>query len=158
MRLSKLKLIGLALLTGLGCGFALAQTTIVQTAISGNEVWRVAQNPGGPEAYIAINTVRGSEPILTASGSGAATSTAVAGTLCWTGTAPTTWTVTFTAAPADGTFIKLCTDTTLTTLVTTAAGSGDTVNAGLSSATMTANATFPSWQYKASSKTWFRIQ
>lgn len=138
-------------------GGALAQS-VVQTSITGNEVWRAAQGPGGPENYIAINNVRGSEPIATKSGSGAATSTATVGSLCWVGTAPTTWAVTLPAAPVDGAFVRLCTDTTLTTMVTVTAGTGDTLTTTFSSQTLTANASFPTWQYKASSKTWFRIQ
>lgn len=151
-------LFGAALFAAALMGFAIAQTTVVQTTITGNEVWRVAQGPGGPEAYIAINTIRGSEPISTQSGSGAATATAVPGTLCWVGTAPTTWAVTLPAAPADGTYVRLCSDTTLTTLVTVTAGSGDTLTTTFASQTITANASFPTWQYKASTKIWYRIQ
>ena len=151
-----LKYIGVAIFAGLA-GYAVAQT-VVQTSISGNEVWVVGQGPGGPGSYIGINTVRGSEPILTKSGSGAATSTAAPGTLCWVGTAPTTWAVTFQAAPADGSIIHLCTDTTLSSMVTTTAGSGDTMRAALSSSTLTADTSFPGWQYKASSKIWYKVQ
>lgn len=158
MRLSRLKLISLGLLFGLGIGWAVAQTTVVQTAISGNEVWRVAQGPGGQEAFIGVDTIRGSEPIATKSGSGAATSTAGLGTLCWVGTAPTTWAVTLPAAPANGAWVRLCTDTTLTTMVTVTAGSGDTLTTTFSSQTLTANASFPTWQYFSATKIWYRVQ
>lgn len=155
MRHPRIK-IALGLLLGLAVGAAFAQT-IVQNQISGNEVWRAAQGPGGPEAFIGVNSVRGSEPITTQSGSGAATATATPGTLCWVGTAPTTWAVTLPAAPVDGAFVRLCSDTTLTTLVTVTAGSGDTLTTTFNSQTITANASFPQWQYKASTKIWYRI-
>lgn len=151
-----LKYIGVAAFAGLAT-LAIAQT-ITQTSISGNEVWVVGQGPGGPSSYITINTVRGSEPLTTKSDSGAATSTATSGSLCWVGTAPTTWAVTLPSAPADGTFVRLCSDTTLTTMVTVTAGSGDTLTTTFASQTLTANASFPTWQYKASSKIWYRIQ
>lgn len=157
MKLSKLKLVSIALIAGLCAGYAFAQT-VVQTAISGNEAWVVGQGPGGPSSFIAINTVRGSAPILTTSGSGAATSTAVAGTLCWVSTAPTTWAVTLPAAPANGTIVRLCSDTTLTTLVTVTAGTGDTLTTTYNSQTITANASFPAWQYLSSTKIWYRVQ
>ncbi len=145
--------IGVGLLTPL----ALFAQTVVQNSISGNELFRTQQGQGGTGGLLAINTLRGSQPITTKSGSGAATSTATPGTLCWVSTAPTTWAVTLPAAPADGTVVRLCTDTTLTTLVTVTAGSGDTLTTTYNSQTLTANASFPAWQYKASSKIWYRI-
>lgn len=146
------------LIAGLFTGaFAIAQG-VYQSAISGNEAWSVAQGAGGPSQWININTVRGSAPITTTSGSGAATSTATPGTLCWVSTAPTTWAVTLPAAPADGTIVRLCSDTTLTTLVTVTAGTGDTLTTTYASQTITANASFPAWQYKASTKIWYRVQ
>jgi|SRR5882672_2516289 len=132
--------------------------TVVQGQITGQETWQVGQGPGGPGAFINIDTVRGSEPMATKSGSGAATSTAVAGTLCWVGTAPTTWAVTLPVAPANGTMVKLCSDTTLTTMVTVTAGTGDTLTTTFSSQTITANASFPSWQYFSTTKIWYRVQ
>jgi hypothetical protein len=137
-------------------GVAIAQP-IVNTAISGNEVLQVAQGPGGPGGFLGINTLRGSMPITTKSGSGAATSTATIGTLCWVSTAPTTWAVTLPAAPADGAIVRLCTDTTLTTMVTVTAGSGDTLTTTFASQTLTANASWPAWQYLASTKIWYRV-
>ena len=154
---SKLKWLFGGALVALAFGGVFAQT-VIQNQISGNEVWRAAQGPGGPEQFINIDNVRGSEPIATKSGSGAATSTATLGSLCWVGTAPTTWAVTLPAAPPNGSFVRLCSDTTLTTLVTVTAGSGDTLTTTFSSQTLTANASFPTWQYFASTKIWYRIQ
>lgn len=149
-------LAGATLALAFACG-VYAQT-VVQNQISGNEVWQVAQGPGGPGSFINIDSVRGSEPIATKSGSGAATSTAVPGTLCWVSTAPTTWAVTLPAAPVNGAYVRLCSDTTLTTLVTVTAGTGDTLTTTYASQTITANASFPTWQYLASTKIWYRVQ
>lgn len=142
----------LALLVGLG-GLAVAQS-VVQNQFSGNEVVRAAQGPGGSESWAPM---RGTVPITTTSGTGAATSTATPGTLCWVGTAPTTWAVTLPVRPADGTVVTLCTDTTLTTMVTVTAGSGDTLTTTFSSQTLTANASFPAWQFKYSTRIWYRV-
>jgi hypothetical protein len=153
----KRNLLALVFVGGLvALGAAIAQP-VVQNAISGNEVLQTAQGVGGTGSFIAINSLRGSEPITTQSGSGAATATATPGSLCWVGTAPTTWAVTLPAAPVDGAYVRLCTDTTLTTMVTVTAGSGDTLTAAFTSQTLTANASWPSWQYKASTKIWYRI-
>ena len=146
-----------ALAGGLIASLAFAQS-VVSTQISGNELIQTQQGSGGPGGLLNINTIRGSEPIVTKSGSGAATSTAVPGSLCWVGTAPTTWAVTLPAAPANGTFVRLCTDTTLTTMVTVTAGSGDTLTTTYASQTLTANASFPTWQYYSATKIWYRIQ
>lgn len=141
------------------CAGVYAQPFVTANAISGNEVWRVAQGPGGPEQFIQINSVRGSEPITVQSGSGAATTpSAPLGSLCWVGAAPTTWAVTLPVAPVDGAYVRLCTDTTLTTNVTVTAGTGDTLTTTFASQTLTANASFPTWQYRAASKIWYRIQ
>ena len=96
-------------------------------------------------------------PIATQSGSGAATATATIGTLCWVSTAPTTWAVTLPAAPANGAIVRLCTDTTLTTMVTVTAGSGDTLSTTFASQTLTANASWPAWQYYSTTKIWYRV-
>jgi hypothetical protein len=138
-------------------GIATAQP-IVQNQISGNEVLQTAQGVGGTGSYIGIDTIRGTEPITTKSGSGAATSTATNGTLCWVGTAPTTWAVTLPAAPPNGTYLRLCTDTTLTTMVTVTAGAGDTLTTAYTSQTLTANTSTPAWQYYSTTKIWYRIQ
>jgi len=151
------RLIWAALAVGLCASLAYAQT-VVQSTLSGNETWNVGQGPGGPGGFITSNLIRNSSAIATKSGSGAATSTAAPGTLCWVGTAPTTWAVTLPSSPGDGTEVRLCTDTTLTTMVTVTAGSGDTLTTTFSSQTLTANASFPAWQYYRSTKIWYRVQ
>ena len=96
--------------------------------------------------------------IRTTSGSGAATSSHLGGSLIWTGTAPTTWAVTLPSNPTSGTRAYIATDTTLTTLVTVTAASGDTLVAAYASQTLTANATVAGWQFFGPSRTWYRIQ
>lgn len=96
--------------------------------------------------------------IRTLSGTGAMVTTAPVGLLVWVGTAPTTWAVTLPSAPNNGDAVHLTTDTTLTTLVTVTAASGDTLVASFASQTLTANTTIVGWRYYAPSRTWYRIQ
>lgn len=140
-------------------GFAIAQTTIIAQTFSGDEVIRASYSgPGSAEAWYSLSYIRNSTQIRTVSGSGAATLTASGGTTCWKSTAPTTWAVTLPAAPPAGTVVTLCSDTTLTTNVTVTAGSGDTLTTTYNSQTITANASFPAWQYHQSDKVWYRVQ
>lgn len=136
---------------------ALAQTGVVQNTISTNEVFRAAQGPGGPEAWIGIQTIRNGQHLLTTSGSGAATSTAAGGTLMWIGTAPTTWAVTLPSPAFAGEQVRLTTDTTLTTMVTVTAGGSDSLHATYNSQTLTA-LTPVVFQYRMADTTWYRIQ
>jgi hypothetical protein len=98
------------------------------------------------------------QQIRAVSGTGAAVTTAIDGSIVWVGTAPTTWAVTLPANPNNGTTIRLATDTTLTTLVTVTASSGDTLVAAFASQTLTANTTVVGWQYYAPTRIWYRIQ
>lgn len=147
-------LLTLALVGGLSAP-ALAQ---VQNDLSGNETWNVGQGPGGPGGQITSDMVRNSTQVVTKSGSGAATSTATGGLLVWVGTAPTTWAITLPRNPPDGTIQRVTTDTTLTTMVTVTAGSGDTMAAAFSAQTLTANTTVVAWQYNRPTKIWYRVQ
>lgn len=135
---------------------AFAQT-VVQTTITGNEVWVAGQGPGGPGNYIGIDTVRNGQRLITTSGSGAATSTATGGTLYWTSTAPTTWTVTLPSPAFAGEMVRLGTDTTLTSMVTVAAGAGQSLDFTYSGVTLTAG-TSVLFQYRAANTTWYRLQ
>lgn len=168
------------LLLGAALGVGLVSTPMLAQSVSwpsftSGFVWPAASGVGGQSAFltsdsiiayiasantaaIAASVAGVNSTITTKSGSGAATSTATGGTLCWKGTAPTTWAVTFVAAPANGTVIRLCSDTTLTSMVSTTAGSGDTMNGALSSATITANTTVNAWQYNAADKVWYKVQ
>lgn len=97
--------------------------------------------------------------IRTVSGSGAAVNALTqSGTYVWVGTAPTTWAVTLPSNPNNGDAVHLTTDTTLTTLVTVTAASGDTLVATFASQTLTANTTIAGWRYYSPSRTWYRIQ
>lgn len=153
------------LLIGLASGFVLGLAAlavaqpVAQSALSGNECWNAGQGPGGPSfGWLCINPVRNSTNIVNVSGSGSATTTATGGTLAWTGTAPTTWTVTLPTVPANGTIVRLTTNTTLTTMVTVQAGGSDTLSGTFSSQTLTANTTVVGWQYSLANTTWYRIQ
>ena len=148
-------LLSAALLLGL-IAPASAQKVVQQT-ISGNEVWVAAQGPGGTGRYIGINTVRNGQAFAITSGSGSATSTAAGGVLMWIGTAPTTWTVTTPAVPFDGEEIQLTTDTTLTSMVTLTAASGQSLHATYSAQTLTA-LTPVIFYYHAANTTWYRVQ
>jgi hypothetical protein len=151
------KLLGAALATALA-GAAYAQVnSVVQTSLSGQEVWRAAQGPGGPEQYLGIDTVRNGTQFQKTSGSGAATSTATGGTLMWIGTAPTTWAVTLPATPFPGQRVVLTTDTTLTSMVTVTAAAGSTLHATYTSQTLTA-LTPVVFQYQLLTTTWYRTQ
>lgn len=154
----------LALALAICCvgAYALAQTVVQQT-ISGNEVWSVSQGPGGAGSVIGINTVRNGIQFATTSGTGSATSTATGGVLEWTGTAPTTWTVTTPKVAFDGEMIILATDTTLTTNVTLSAASGQSLHGTYSSMTITASTAGTAspnleFTYHAANSTWYRIQ
>lgn len=145
--------LSLAFVMGL-CAPSFAQVT---PKPSGNELLRCTL-PNGSACQIVMGTVRNSTNIAIKSGSGAATSTGAGGMLVWVGTAPTTWAITLPAAPADGTIQLVTTDTTLTSMVTVTAGSGDSIAAAYTSQTLTANTTVIGWQYYAAGKKWYRIQ
>lgn len=154
-RTLRILLLGLAVLFP---GAANAQT-VIQSGVSGNEAWVVGQTPGGPGAYININTVRNSAAMTRVSGSGAAATvmTAQQSTLMWVGTAPTTWAVTLPPSPQDGAIVTLGTDTTLTSMVTVTAAAGTTLNATYNAQTLTA-VTSVIFQYSVGNTTWYRLQ
>lgn len=135
----------------------LAAQPVVQNTISGNEVWSAAQGPGGQSQWLGINTVRNGQALTLKSGSGAATSTATGGVLFWAGTAPTTWAVTLPSPAYAGESVTLVTDTTLTTMVTVTAGSGQTLHATYTSQTLTA-LTPVVFYFNAATSVWYRTQ
>ncbi len=130
---------------------------IIQNTLSGNEVWRAAQGPGGPENYININTVRNGLQLTTISDSGAVTSTAIGGMLFWVGAAPTTWTVTMPSPAYNGEEVDITTDTTLTMIVTVNAGSNQSLHAAYTLQTLTA-LTPVQFFYNSSNTTWYRAK
>lgn len=152
--MKKLLLLGALLL-----GLAAPATAQVQTQVSGTTVIKGAVSPGGTGYDYALNSIRNGTQFQTTTQTGAAVSTATGGTLYWVGTAPTTWAVTLpsTTNAFAGQQVLLDTDTTLTSMVTVTAGTGNTLHATYNSQTLTA-LTPVIFQYQLSSKTWFRIQ
>jgi hypothetical protein len=149
--------IGCGIALGLALGLLQVQAQpVTQNSISGNECWSAAQGPGGSSNWLCINTVRNGRTLVLKSGSGAATSTAVGGILYWVGTAPTTWAVTMPSPAFDGESVSLDTDTTLTTMVTVTAGTGQTLHATYNSQTLTA-LTPVTFHYNAATAAWFRM-
>lgn len=136
---------------------AVKSQPITQNAVSGNECWSAAQGPGGSSSWLCLGTVRNGMDLTLKSGSGAATSTATGGALYWTGAAPTTWAITLPSPAFEGEAVELGTDTTLTTMVTVTAGTGQTLNATYNSQTLTLNSPVR-FVYKASTAKWYRIQ
>jgi len=152
-------LIAVAGVLALGLGPSLAQP-VTQQDVSGNECWNVGQGPGGPSVgALCINTVRNGAALALISGSGAATTTVAPGqgVLMWTGAAPTTWTVTTPSPAFDGQYLVLGTVTTLTTMVTLTAASGQSLATTYSAQTLTAG-TSAVWQYSRGTTTWYRIR
>jgi len=151
------RLLWAILAVGLLAPLAYAQS-VVSTQINANSVARVANGPGGTDNWVAIDTISNRSRFISTTGqTGAATSTASGGTLYWIGTAPTTWAVTLPLNPTAGEIVRLSTDTTLTTMVTVTAATGDTLNASYTSQTLTAN-TMVLFQYQLSSRKWYRLQ
>ncbi len=143
---------------GLMAPLALWAQSVVSTQINANSVVRVANGPGGSDAWTQVDTISNRTRFISTTGqTGAATSTASGGTLYWIGTAPTTWAVTMPLNPTAGEIVTLVTDTTLTTMVTVTAGTGDTLAATYTSQTLTA-LTPARFQYQLSSRKWYRLQ
>ena len=128
-------------------------------SLPSNALFRVMAGQGGPEDWAFPNQISASAGLVVASGSGAITYTMRPqdSTYQWTGTAPTTVTITTQAAPVDGQILSISTDTTLTTMVTLTANTGQTLNAAYTNQTLNAN-TSVEWQYQASTAKWFRIR
>lgn len=157
--MKKVLVAGALLALALAAGALWAQP-VGQSAVSGNECWNAGQGPGGPSSgFLCINQVRNGTAFNTFSGAGAVatTTTQANGTLYWVGTAPTTWTVTLPSPAFDGEIISVATNTTLTTLVTVNAGTGQTLDSAFSAQTITAN-TSVEFQFQNSTLKWFRLR
>src|SRR5229473_4367960 len=128
--------------------------------LTGNEVLVGAVGgPGGPSLFIPVGELRNATGMKTFSGSGAQTYQMLPSdsTLFWIGAAPTTWTITTPVAPYDGQILQLATDTTLTTIVTLTAATGQSLQAAFSSQTVTAGTSLE-WQYTIATTKWQRIR
>jgi len=141
---------------------ALAQP-VAQNNVSGNECWNAGQGPGGPASFLCINLVRNGTALALFSGAGAFTTSATQqnSTLQWTGTAPTTWTITLPNPAFDGQTITVATDTTLTTMVTVQTTNTPQAQVALSptysAQTLTAG-TSVEWQFNFANLKWFRFR
>lgn len=151
-----------ALLAGvalLAMGSLALPQPIVQPDLSGTECWNAGQGPGGTTiGFVCTYLMRNGAGMTVISGSGAFTTTATTqqSTLYWHSTAPTSWTITTPVAPFDGEILQVGTDTTLTTMVTLTANTGQSLSSTFSAQTITAN-TAVEWQYSRGTATWYRI-
>lgn len=148
-----------AVIAALAGTLAIGQN-IVQNQLSGNECWNTGQGPGGPSfGWVCMYSARNGTALKTFSGSGVQTYTAQVtdSTLYWTGTAPTSWTITTPPSPFDGEILQIATDTTLTTLVTLTANSGQTLNTTYSAQTLSAK-TSVEFQYSLATSKWYQMR
>lgn len=137
-----------------------AQSITSQT-LTGNET--IVGSIGGPQGtsiFIPVSQLRNASSLRTFVGlSGTQTYTAQTtdSVLYWVGTAPSTWTITTPAAPWDGQIIQIATDTTLTSLVTLTANTGQSLNSTFSSQTISAK-TSVEFMFQASTNKWFQMR
>lgn len=163
-------------------GVAVAQIAVIgQNQFSGNEVWRAAQGPGGPEQFISLNSVRGgtANTVLTAvtgsftvgaasanftlaSGSSAA-ATSDGGNVIITAQ-PSAATITLPASPVpDGSIVGVCNGTNsafATNVVTVAANTSQTLvptGANITLTTLAADTCFK-YQWVQANTSWYRVQ
>lgn len=149
-------------------GIALAQVgVLVQNQLSGNEVIRAAQGPGGPEQFISLITVRG--------GTNSSVLTSVAGSFTISGSPADGGNVIITAQPSaatitlppnpvpDGSIVGICNGTNsafATNVVTVAANSGQTLVPTGAAITLTtlAAATCVKYQWVLANTSWYKVQ
>jgi hypothetical protein len=141
-------------------GTAVAQQ-IAQNSVSGNECWNAGQGPGGPSSgFLCINQVRNGSALLvvpSVSGNPITTLTQSNSTVYWVGTAPTTWTVNAPVPAFDGEIVTIATDTTLTSMVTFVAGTGQSLNTTYANQTISAK-TSVEFQYSAGTTKWYELR
>jgi hypothetical protein len=138
----------------------LAQNTLTSPTLSGNEAIEAAAGGGGGSAFfVPVSQLRNATALKIFSGSGVQTYTATPldSTLYWSGTAPTSWTVTTPASPVDGEILTIATDTTLTTMVTLTANTGQSLNQTYTSQTLNAK-TSVEFQYNLATTKWFQMR
>jgi len=133
---------------------------IINRSLNGTTTIEGSMNgPGGQLQDITVAQVRNATALKTFSGSGAQTYTASVNdsTLYWVGTAPTTWTITTPALPNDGEIITLATDTTLTTMVTLTANTGQSLNSTYTNQTISAKGSVE-FQYSLATTKWYELR
>lgn len=159
------------LLAGAAISVALAVAAVAQSIsydnVTGNECWNAGEGPGGPSAFLCLNTVRNGMAQVTAIPSGAQTlGTGTYANLAKGGnlliTSQPVATVTLTAPPnpvPDGAIIGVCNATGsafATTNIAIVANTGQTFNSTASLNNL--GATCINYQFKRSTTTWYRIQ
>ena len=128
--------------------------------LTGNEVVQFAiGGPGGSIVVVPVSQLRNATGQKLFSGAGAQTYTALTtdSLLYWVGTAPTTWTITTPVTPWDGQMIQIGTDTTLTTLVTLTANTGQSLDTTFTSQTVNAK-TSVEFIYNLSQTKWYQMR
>ena len=128
--------------------------------LTGNEVVQFAiGGPGGSIVVVPVSQLRNATGQKLFSGAGAQTYTALTtdSLLYWVGTAPTTWTITTPVTPWDGQMIQIGTDTTLTTLVTLTANTGQSLDTTFTSQTVNAK-TSVEFIYNLSQTKWYQVR
>jgi hypothetical protein len=159
MRSTPKWLLGVAFAAALA-GIAYGQQ-VTQNAISGNECWNAGQGPGGPSSgFLCINQVRNGQGLLvvpSVAGSPTTSLTQNNSMVYWVGTAPTAWTVNLPSPAFDGEIVEVGTDTTLTSLVTVVAGSGQSLNTAFASQTISAKSSVE-FRYSAGTTKWYETR
>lgn len=159
--MTKLKILLAGVVIALLASFGAYAQFITSNTLTGNEVIVAAVGgPGGPSIFIPTSQMRNATGLRLFSGSGSFTTTALTtdSTLYWVGTAPTTWTITTPVSPVDGEILSVGCDTTLTTLVTVSANTGQTMNTAISGVTCTAGTGSIEIQYAVSTAKWYRLR
>lgn len=141
---------------------ALASAVPAVAQVTGNECWTANSGTTAGPVPLCTNLVRNGQAINVFSGAGAVATVAVRenALLMWTGTAPTTWTITLPNPAFDGESITVSTDTTLTSLVTVQAATApqnQTMAAAFSAQTVTA-ATSAEWRFQLSTLKWYKVR
>lgn len=138
----------------------LAQTTVYLLNLNGTETIEITIGGGGGSGvYTTTGAIRNGTSFKTFSGSGAQTYTALISdsTLYWVGTAPSSWTITTPAKPFDGEILTLATDTTLTSMVTLTANTGQSLNSSYTNQTISAKGSVE-FQYSVATTKWYELR
>ena len=129
----------------------IAGTNTINTSIAG---------PGGqiqPTTVAQLRNATSLKIFASVTGNPVYTATTNDSTLYWVGTAPTTWTITTPAKPFDGEVLTIATDTTLTSMVTLTANTGQSLNSAYSNVTLTAK-TSVEFQYSVATTKWYELR
>ena len=140
-----------------------AQTSTFILNLTGNEIIEASYGSGGPggtgfnTTIYALRNATGMKTFSSLTGVQTYQALVTDSTLYWVGTAPTSWTITTPAKPVDGEILTIATDTTLTSMVTLTANTGQSLNSSYSSQTLTAK-TSVEFQYSLATTTWYELR